>query len=40
MSKTSFAEERDKAFTAAVLHDDWVAVRKFALKNRQKAQTQ
>lgn len=32
MSKTSFAKERDKAFTAAVLHDDWMSVRKFALK--------
>lgn len=32
MSKTSYAKERDKAFTAAVLHDDWMSVRKFARK--------
>ena len=34
MSKTSFAEERDKAFTAAVLYDDLAAIRKFAKKYR------
>lgn len=36
MSKTNFVKERDKAFTAAVLHDDWVSVRKFALKQGLK----
>ena len=27
-----FVKDRNKAFTAAVLHDDWAAVRKFARK--------